>query len=383
MRLTAISTAAALVALTGCALDRTGVGAPGRGDAGLRDALVEELDAGDASDALVAIDAFVPIDAPIDAGCTPVDETCNARDDDCDGAIDEEDVCGCPTMEWGGHVYLDCPDATGYAAWGGACRRRGPGYDLAIIDSGAEDDALVAWLDRDVWIGLNDFEANGTYVWVDHTTASYVGELFPGQGTNDWERCFALRRDGYWDDYPCSWTHHVLCEGDPARRPACEGASTSEADATCDGIDDDCDGDVDEDCDLGRSCTSFTFWDRAYQVCTGRQNAADAERTCGGGDGYALVSIHSAGENDALDQRVGDAWIGLRQRDGRSAVDEGWGWVDGSPLDYRAWAPAEPNDSNFSENDQENCARMQLGGGWYDRGCGESNEIVCAHDFVR
>ncbi len=191
--------------LCGCALDRSGLRAPGADaevppdapwvDAGRRDARVP--------DAAPPVDARPP---PVDSGpaCVPSDEvcdaagadedcdgmvnegcdctngasrecapavgcsgrqvcaagawgtciaevtpsTCNGMDDDCDGLVDEDSMCeattGCQTHRYGGHAYLFC---TGPRSFRGAetyCARFG--YHLATVNDAAEDMELISEL---------------------------------------------------------------------------------------------------------------------------------------------------------------------------------------------------------------------------------------------
>jgi len=57
-------------------------------------------------------------------------------------------------------------------------------------------------------------------------------------------------------------------------------------------------------------------------------------------NGYELVSIHSAAENNFLTGKVSpDPYIGLND----VAVEGTFVWSDGTPVDYLNWQPGEPN----------------------------------------
>ena len=338
------------------------------------------LDDGDLPDA-PPDDAEVP-DAPVDTGvdaspCVPATETCDLTDQDCDGRVDESGCAGCRWFEHGGHVYQDCPHITGFAAWGGACRRIGPGYDLAVIETSTEDDAIDAATSELSWIGLNDFDANGTYIWADRSAPTYVAPFVVAQGMWEHEACFAIHGTGEWDDIGCNGGLRVICEGDPADR--CTG--TARSDTTCDGVDDDCDGAFDEDCDLDAGCTSLTFWDRVYLNCTTVHPFMAARTVCVDA-GYDIATIDNQTEDDALDDFVGESWIGLRQEPGAAAPIDDWGWVDGSASDFRGWGGGQPDDSNGAENGQEDCTRMRHSDDWGDIGCTTALPFVCRREVA-
>uniref|UniRef100_A0A8B9GM35 MRC1 protein n=1 Tax=Amazona collaria TaxID=241587 RepID=A0A8B9GM35_9PSIT len=62
-------------------------------------------------------------------------------------------------------------------------------------------------------------------------------------------------------------------------------------------------------------------------------------------------------------------YIGLRV-----SLDKTFGWMDGSPVNYVAWAPNEPN---FANND-ENCVVMYTQTGtWNDLNCGSVELFIC------
>jgi hypothetical protein len=94
-------------------------------------------------------------------------------------------------------------------AWGG---------DLVEIGSLAENVALAARIEDNVWIGATDQEEEGTFRWAGGAPLAYVGWGF--NQPNDLqanEDCSELRLfDERWGD--------VACAGDVARRALCERA---------------------------------------------------------------------------------------------------------------------------------------------------------------
>jgi hypothetical protein len=85
--------------------------------------------------------------------------------------------------------------------------------------------------------------------------------------------------------------------------------------------------------------------------------------------GESLVSIHSQEENDcmqALRQASGAGAgiaMGLKQDTSVGEPDLGWGWTDGTDLDYTNWFEGEPNNGGGTENYGE----IWRDGTWNDR----------------
>jgi hypothetical protein len=122
-----------------------------------------------------------------------------------------------------GRSYLFCIART----WNEArtyCTMRG--YDLTIVNDAAED----AWIWStnvtyngavDTWMGLEDMAVNGTYVWVDGTTAwsggaqTYVDWRNGVPEDLDTEDCieFDGPSGGQWADGVCSENLPFVCEG--------------------------------------------------------------------------------------------------------------------------------------------------------------------------
>ena len=160
------------------------------------------------ADAVVGLaDATAP-----DGGCDPIVERCNGLDDDCDGKVDEQQAdrpCPAATGLCAGAVSV-CDGAAGFTACDPPAHAR------------AEGRAYVAEEDRRHCNGVDD-DCDGQ---VDEACDCRDGETMAcGEAEGRCEPGFQQCAEGRWG--------------------ACNGATGPRPEA-CDGVDDDCDGRVDE-----------------------------------------------------------------------------------------------------------------------------------------
>ena len=153
-------------------------------------------------------------------------EICDATDNDCDGTADNiaAGSCDCP----GGAVQPCYPGAAGTAGVGAcvmgtqSCRADGTGYDAcvgAVVPAAEQCNAI-------------DDDCNGT---VDDVPG--VGEACSdGQG-------------------PCRVDGRRTCDA-ASGELRCDAVALPATDETCNGIDDDCDGTVDDVLDNGENCVA-------------------------------------------------------------------------------------------------------------------------------
>ena len=197
------------------------------------------------------------------------------------------------------------------------------------------------------------------------------------------------------------------------------GASDPRADAAsedrcadnlerCDGIDNDCDGQVDEGGACAGTCAGFALEEHGYMFCSdsvARDVAADRCEA----QGLRLAWIETPEENAFLVESIAGADVPASTSEelltligGSDSGSEGdWSWRGGAAIPdgfqfwqgaaadsggralggaYANWAPTEPNNTD----DDENCAAISvLGennrqpGNWDDRNCETALPFVC------
>lgn len=356
----------------------------GHTDAARRDAAIDRDAAEGAADASSddssVVDAGVGEDSGLDAG-RRVDagppilceaggtlETCNRFDDDCDGRVDEAGCGACRSVRnANGHIYLFCPGThTGYRAWMGACATIGEGYDLATAETLDEEVALTAQADATArWVGYRSFgHVTGIVDTFERPRARESLTFAPDEVSLDGEECFQLDRDGL-HDLPCNA---------PLAGVICEGVERSErpvpATETCNGLDDDLDGSLDED--VCADCHAFTLATHHYWICADGLAWSDARARCQA-LGADLVTLDSPDETIAMSFQgsMHGSWVGATD-----IVDEGvWIWVDGRPVaaSEPGWNTGEPNGATAA-----NClSQWTLRGAWDDDDCASPFQYVC------
>ena len=194
---------------------------------------------------------------------------------------------------------------------------------------------------------------------------------------------WAADRDGDGSGDPASLTLTVDCGGAPAATVVDLGDCDDGRDwvgpgavESCNGVDDDCDGSVDEGSPCGcqwfegqgsawQGCSSFVTWDEAAGDC--------AEM------GYHLASIEDNDAMSLLHAELGpnneDVWIGLNDR----STEGVYAWSDGTSVGYTYWGDAEPTGGGDVD-----CVELdrQIGGRWNDKGCDDENAFLCEIECV-
>jgi hypothetical protein len=140
-------------------------------------------------------------------------------------------------------------------------------------------------------------------------------------------------------------------------------------DERCNGLDDDCDGRVDEG---ACPCDEVARDASTYLICRTERPWTSAADTCDA-VGYHLATIGDAPENAWLrGQATGGPqefwWIGLFD----PASDNTWVWEDGAPVSFINWGGDQPNGRD------DDCAYLSNDDGeWYDWSCSVPSPYLC------
>lgn len=306
-------------------------------------------------------------------------ELCNRIDDDCDGQVDEglRDACGACSAEPLVEVCGDerDNDCNGQTDEGCNCDYRcacPPGTSCECAPPtnqpcyegpfGTEGVGQCRGGRRDCVV------SGGEARW-----QACAGAVLPGvecdggtaNGVDD--DCDGLVDDGCRDTDADGSAWPTDCDDDDA-------TVSPSASETCNGRDDDCDGLIDED--AACPCPREVRGGRTYLFCEARRSWVGAQVACAS-VGYTLAKVETAAEDAQIHagmvaRSFADTWIGLND-----ATAEGtWRWADGSLVGYTHWDEGEPNDGGG-----EDCGVIMTTTGrtaeWDDRGCGSERPSVC------
>ena len=151
-----------------------------------------------------------------------LDELCDDKDNDCDGVVDEPspmntECRGCDLVLLGGVGYAICPDDE---TWQDARDNCEDDFDAALVEIGSEDenddlvDLVSDYSEERWWIGLNDLDEEGTFVWLDGDEPGFTDWQDTQPDDSDGEDCAELTGhfDFRWNDYKCHEPHGYICE---------------------------------------------------------------------------------------------------------------------------------------------------------------------------
>ena len=263
------------------------------------------------------------------------------------------------------------------------------GGHLVTINDQAEQDWLYSTFRGfgDIWIGINDVEEEGTWVWSSGEPVAYTN--WAGDEPNSggsYDGAFVDDGNGLWyDRHNTNSLRGVVEWEDPegrtgigpgplgqylldidisdpvppqvasiGRLPA-EGGTTSQMLSTFDVT-------MSEALDPSTVNTpvyNFTTYGGHTYLLTSSQSWSDA-RAYAQGLGGELVTINDQAEQDWLYATYGSQgfWIGINDAE----VEGTWVWSSGAPVDYTNWYGSEPN----SGSDYDYAYLNDGNGQWYD-----------------
>ncbi len=146
-------------------------------------------------------------------------------------------------------------------------------------------------------------------------------------------------------------------------------------DTYADGVDQDCDGEDGAGERVG-SAYLVVFQDRHVTW-------ADAQLLCTSRGYDGLASIGSGAEQTVIDRLVsglsGDLrWIGLNDQTTEGAFE----WVDGTPVSYTNWQPAEPSGASYYGDEDCTVIQRTASGRWNDAACADSTFVSTYIDGI-
>ena len=254
----------------------------------------------------------------------PVPEVCNGIDDDCDGVIDDD------------------PTDLGACTVGGQQGICSQGQE--VCDAGSVLCVQTVAQATETCNGLDD-DCDGS---VDNVA---------GLGA-----CTVAGQQGI-----CAQGQEV-CNGGVL---LCNPTYPTPTQEVCNGLDDDCDGTVDEVCP---GCTVDTYGGHSYLFCQNGLYPDEAAQVCAN-NGMVLTRVNSAAENawilgHTTEWYCSGIWIGFREF---YNTEEFYWYPDGENLQngYTNWAPNHP--ANWGPS-----GIMQYGTGlWYEVPWNDQRPYVC------
>jgi cysteine-rich repeat protein len=233
-----------------------------------------------------------------------------------------------------GHCYWRETEPATYSEAAAACARK-HGH-LATYGNDLEWRQITERLltgngVSDAWIGLRQEDRNGVrdFAWVSGERLLSAHWAIHEPKRDPSFVCAAQSPHGAWVASPCDQRRQFVCERPRWFKPQ-------------------------------RSTHAYLrfvdpmSWDQAAATC------AD--------NGGQLVTFDSLNEQERISRRFpGPIWIGARL-DG----DGNFAWATGQPMNYRDFAPGEPNLLKA-----QHCVALDIDGRWYNRECKDLNRFVC------
>ncbi|KAM6451461.1 macrophage mannose receptor 1-like isoform 1-T1 [Liasis olivaceus] len=239
------------------------------------------------------------------------------------------------------------------------------GGDLASITSAQESNSLQNYLRNSgvvythFWLGLNYINPQEGFKWSDDSPLGYINWGYGEPNNyNGVEHCGELNPNNnmYWNDVHCEDIYFWICQvtkgvqlnAEPTNPPIPDFQLTSDG--------------------------WLVNEDKQYYFNTNKFPMEDARAFCKKNFGDLLVIEGNTERKFILkyilqNEQIDTYLIGLQL-----SLDKIVSWMDGTPVQYVAWAPHEPN---FANND-ENCVVIYRNTGlWNDINCGYPSSFIC------
>ena len=327
-------------------------------------------------------------------------ETCNGVDDDCDGTVDDGASDGTTWYaDADGDGYGDststttaCDAPAGYVAGGSDCDDTDAAYNPGATEACDDPadyncDGSVAYADADGdgYAACEECD-DGDAAVNPGATEACNGVDDDCDGTVDEDSAIDATTwyaDADGDGYGDATTYTLACDpptGYVETDDDCDDADATVnpgATETCNNVDDDCNGLVDD----GTVCTTcdveyYGDDNVPYLFCWSSRLSWTRSETACQGYGYELVTLDDDDENTwvadtAYAYAASRWWIGLNDRD----TEGTYAWSSGDGVSYTNWAAGEPNDPGgnadcvaIGRNDVDT---------WSDETCPAARPYVC------
>ncbi|XP_071750071.1 macrophage mannose receptor 1-like [Lepeophtheirus salmonis] len=253
----------------------------------------------------------------------------------------------CPDgwKRFGIHCFYFSKEKKNYKGALDFCKHSVKGGNLAIIRTSRLNDFLYGSIESDSYIGLNDIETEGDFVWEDGSSLHGNAFKFWGIGEpndNDHkENCIEYRFQHRWNDVDCELKRAFICQ---VEYSICPASSTV----------------------LNQHCL---YTDYEPKTCN------EAEKICQNTLHHGhLASIHDWGVNDFLKKSIKkydeNFWIGLKKSAGVSDFAH---WLDGTSIDFNNYLPGEVIE------EVEVCELIAADGLWYPEPSDGKHGFACSH----
>ncbi|XP_072020013.1 LOW QUALITY PROTEIN: uncharacterized protein [Amphiura filiformis] len=201
-----------------------------------------------------------------------------------------------------------------------------------------------------LWLGMNQESGSNAYSWESGWPLTWTNW---GMNEPSGEGCLAFIRTPSWETHDCNMAMPFMCKYNFDSIPTEETPPT------------------------GNCPSGWTKWGTAcYYIEETIELGTwdDAQYACNTNRGSNLVSVHSQGENNFLQERASsvwaraNVWLGMDRDDNQQ-----FEWTDQSTVNYVNWNTNEPNGAPA-----ENCVEFNSETGtWGDEDCTDFAYYIC------